>query len=380
MKRIVHFVDGLNFGGVQEVVLVLSKYAEKNGWDVHIISLYSDYIDLVPYFPKQIKLHYLPFSKDKKGLTYYILYFRKLYRLLKKLNPNVIHVHNTSFSLLFFALGVTFSLKKIFIIRTLHISGFFLLRSNFAERIRFFIDKLATNLFNPVMVAVSPFVLESIVKLYPRQKSLCILNGVDTEIKFNPSIVNGSKKRLLFDKFDRKVVVYVARLDDGKNHKTLFDAWDIVNKTMSDVCLCLVGDGPLLNAFKEEVNIRNLSSSIIFVGAVFNVNEYLSISDVAVFPSLSEGLGISLLEKMSMGLPVVVSKIPVFTSMFKDNPPVLFYESLDCNDLADKIILLLKDKSLSQMLGTSGRQFVRDNFSVGRMCNQYLQLYDSSLN
>lgn len=378
MKRIVHFVDGLNFGGIENVVLTLSKCLVDNGWEVHVISLYSDQIALIPYFPKNVTLHFLPFSKQKKGLFYYLLYFARLCHLLHKISPNIIHAHNSSFSLFYLACGTRISLKKIFTIRTFHFSGFFLQRSNLQEKIRFGIDKYATSIFKPLIVAVSPLLLTSIRNLYLPKKAICIPNGVDTEFLFNPAKVIVKKKELLLDNFSKKIVIYVARMVDGKNHMTLLNAWEIVVRSMPNVCLLLVGDGPLQPILKEEIAKRNLSSSVMFVGAVSNVNEYLSVSDVAVFPSLSEGLSISLLEKMAMCLPAVIAEIPIFTCLFQ-NAPILFHRPLDYDDLSEKILLLLKDEFLRHSLGIQGRKFVQNNFSIEKMYNQYLSLYDSNL-
>lgn len=377
MKKIVHFVDGLNFGGIEKVVLMLSKYQVTSNYEVHIICLYSDQTDLVFNFPQQVKLHFLPFTQHKKGLFFYLLYLGKLCDLLKKISPDIVHAHNSSFSLFYLACGVSIILKRIMIIRTLHFSGSFLLRNNFMNKIRFLLDKRATNLLSPIIVAVSPFILESVRKLYPAYKSVYIFNGIDTELHFNPSKIYVNREKLLLDKFEKRIVIYVARLVDGKNHMTLFDAWEIVIKSVPNVCLCLVGDGPLQHTYEKEVEKRSLTSSVMFVGAVSNVNEYLSVSNIAVFPSLSEGLALSLLEKMSMCLPVIVSSIPAFTSIFSDDSPVLFYQTLDAKDLADKIICLLNDRNLCSKLGIQGRKFVQDKFSIDEMCYQYSQLYAS---
>ena len=102
--------------------------------------------------------------------------------------------------------------------------------------------------------------------------------------------------------------------------------------------------------------------SIVFTGPKNNITEILSTCDFAVFPSHKEGLPIALLEKMAMGLPVIVSSIPELTSVVKDNINGLVFECGNADDLAKKISLLLADSELREFLGHNARKTIAEKY------------------
>ena len=106
---------------------------------------------------------------------------------------------------------------------------------------------------------------------------------------------------------DRFVVGNVGRLAEQKNQRFLLDVFLELHKKRSDTFLLLVGEGELrdsLIAYATELGIGN---DIAFVGSVPNVWDYLQAMDCFVFPSLYEGLGMSLIEAQATGLPCVAS-------------------------------------------------------------------------
>ena len=378
MKRIVYFVDGLDFGGVEKVTLMLSEYFRKKA-EVYIVSLYSDKRGLVSLFSKDVLIKYLPFKSNRRGLFFYIMYSITLYRILRRISPDIIHAHNSSFSFLYFVCVARAFSRRIPIIRTLHFSGFFLCREKFSDNLKFLIDKVATIISRSTMVTVSPVLSDSLKKLYGIQDIIYIPNGVDIESNFNPSKVFCKKSDILKIPSEMKVVVYVSRIVRGKNHLTLIKAWQLVMYEYPNAILLLVGDGDLRSMMEREVKQRNLLHNVKFVGSVANVRDYLYISDIAVFPSLSEGFSLVLIEEMAMCLPVIASKIPVFSYLLEDYFTALFYETMDEVDLANKILILLNDKEMRLQMGKNARKYVANHYSVERMCDQYEQLYNSKL-
>ncbi len=73
--------------------------------------------------------------------------------------------------------------------------------------------------------------------------------------------------------------------------------------------LVLVGDGAERKILKVCLRANNLNTSVTFVGATFNVSDYLQAMDVFVMPSLFEGLPVSLIEAQSAGLPCLISDV-----------------------------------------------------------------------
>jgi len=104
------------------------------------------------------------------------------------------------------------------------------------------------------------------------------------------------------------VVAHVGRFDAVKNHSFLLDVFrDIVN--IYDNCvLLLAGIGPTMDEIKLKAKNYGINDKVRFVGSISNVPDLLTVADVFVFPSLYEGLGISLIEAQAAGLPCYASK------------------------------------------------------------------------
>lgn len=377
-KKIVFFLDGLNFGGVENVVLQLASHIDLKHFEPYVIRLYKDQNELEGLFPANVKLYTLPFSKKNRGLFFYLLYFRKLCLMLREISPDIIHAHNSSFSYFYLVCATKVSLCYTKNIRTIHFSGFFFLNKNIKNRVRLFLDKLATKISKTIVVVLTQTSYHMIKDMYGNIPIQCIPNGVDCEKVYNPNLKTKSKKSLLKIANNAKVIIYVARLVDGKNHITLFNAWKkIYEISKYNAYLLIVGDGALLPNMKRYVYECGISDSVIFTGGVSNVVDYLSISDIGVFPSLSEGFGLVLLEKMAMGLPTIVSNIPTFINLVKDHETAIFYDVLNPSDLSDKIIYLLEHESFCREIGKNARLLVKQKYSLDKMCKNYVNIYDS---
>ena len=100
---------------------------------------------------------------------------------------------------------------------------------------------------------------------------------------------------------------HTGRLADIKNQSFLIELMPELLKKREDAKLILLGDGDDREMLEEKVNTLNLKDNVIFAGSVCNVQDYLSAMDVFVFPSLYEGMPLSILEVQANGLPCVIS-------------------------------------------------------------------------
>lgn len=371
-ERVLFFVDGLNRGGVEIVVSQLANNISKLGHEVHLVCLYQDQNELKAELCEDVFVHNLPFKSNLGSRIDYLRFSPELITLLKEIKPHIVHAHNSSFSYLFLSFAILLSRIKCINIRSIHFNGFFLEKKTLGEKLRFSFDWLASVLLKSTIISVSPTVFSTVQHRYSNNKHICITNGVDTEYKF---LRKNLKKTDLGIDEDCKVAVYVARICEGKNHQTLIEAWEALVEHEKTSLLVLVGDGPYKEFIQGQVRDKQLTQHVLFTGSISNVEDYLSIADVGVFVSESEGLGLGLLEMMSVGLPVVASKIPVFLNIIEDNVNGLFYNTYDAGDLASKIQIMFTDKNLRCSLGSSARRFVVNNYSINKMVNEHYKLY-----
>jgi len=90
--------------------------------------------------------------------------------------------------------------------------------------------------------------------------------------------------------------------------------------------------------------------------------KYLKISDVFIRPSLSEGFGISFIEGMVAGLPVIATPVGGITDFLVDKETGLFCEVRNPKSIADKVNLLFEDKSLREHVINGGMRMAMERY------------------
>lgn len=106
---------------------------------------------------------------------------------------------------------------------------------------------------------------------------------------------------------DAFVIGHIGRFNAVKNHAFLLDVFARVRQQGSNAILLLVGDGDLRAEMEQKAATLSISSNVIFTGIRSDVPELLQAMDCFVFPSLYEGLPVTLIEAQAAGLPCIVS-------------------------------------------------------------------------
>jgi sugar transferase (PEP-CTERM/EpsH1 system associated) len=178
---------------------------------------------------------------------------------------------------------------------------------------------------------------------------------------------------------DVSTIGTVGRFVEPKGYTYLLDAVVNLRSQLPDVKALLVGDGVLRRPMEEKAEALGLSDAVIFTGIRRDVPEILTLLDVFVLPSLWEGLPIALLEAMAAGLPVVATRVGGVPEVVVDGVTGLLVPPRDPEALSKAILKLLQNSDLRQKMGRSGRERVREHFSVERMVQDTEALYQRLL-
>ena len=135
--------------------------------------------------------------------------------------------------------------------------------------------------------------------------------GVD-EKKFNNNFtkneINSIKEKYQIPP-DKKVITFIARIAAQKRPYLLFEIMKKYISMYSDSVFVICGDGPMLSKLKVKVKKAKLDDFVIFLGSIKNTKEIYAISDCTLNCSIKEGLALTTYESLSMGVPVVSSKV-----------------------------------------------------------------------
>lgn len=161
---------------------------------------------------------------------------------------------------------------------------------------------------------------------------------------YKPRFIRTRQKRG-FSPNDRLIIGTVARLTNQKNIGFLIALASELRKKGLNFEIRLLGAGPLEASLKSEVKAQGLNEYVTFYGRNSNVFPFLSSLDVFILPSKYEGFGYVLLEAIDAGVPVLVSRIPVFYEVLGSKH--LLYFDIGSTDECMKVLEILLQGKLS---------------------------------
>jgi glycosyltransferase involved in cell wall biosynthesis len=191
-----------------------------------------------------------------------------------------------------------------------------------------------------------------------------IPNGIDTANGFNPSnYTRGTFRRELGISDGVAVVLYYGRLSSEKRPMHLVYVAEHLRQR-SDIAFVLLGDGPETSALEKAIAARGLTN-IQMVPARESIQSVLVDADLVMFASRREGLPLAGIEAMSMGKPIVASKVPGWVDLISDGVDGLLVDDGDIPGYADAITRLLADRALYERLARAGRRKATQKYDLG---------------
>jgi glycosyltransferase involved in cell wall biosynthesis len=176
---------------------------------------------------------------------------------------------------------------------------------------------------------------------------------------------------------ENQVIGIVARLAVEKDHKTSIHAFSEVLKANENAILLIVGDGPLNESLRELARDLAIESSIRFLGFRQNIAELISIFDIFVLSSTSEGMSLTLLEAMASKKPIVATNVGGNPEVVQDQLTGFIVPPQNPTLMAHAISNLLKDNELAKEFGLNGYQRIKSKYSLVSMTEKYKKLYQS---
>jgi len=178
---------------------------------------------------------------------------------------------------------------------------------------------------------------------------------------------------------DHLVIGMVAALTTEKGYPTLLKAAAEVLKNHDKVTFCALGDGSDREALFRQAEVLGLGEKFLFMGFREDVGAFFHIFDVFVLASHMEGLGTSILDAHSLGLPVLASRVGGIPEIIEDGDNGLLADAGNAEDFADKLFHLIEDSDLRAALGRNALESVK-RFSIQKTVEKNIALYHDILN
>jgi glycosyltransferase involved in cell wall biosynthesis len=175
------------------------------------------------------------------------------------------------------------------------------------------------------------------------------------------------------------VIGFAGRLAPIKGVDDLIRAIAILRTELPEIGLEIAGDGPERGALEELVQSSGLDAHVTFLGWQSDLAPAFKRWAMFVQPSLSEGFGVSALEAMATGLPVIATAVGGIPELVVAGETGLLVPPRDPNRLAGALRELLRDRDRRSAFGANGRARVSTDFSVNRMVTEIEAIYDRLL-
>ena len=174
---------------------------------------------------------------------------------------------------------------------------------------------------------------------------------------------------------DARLIGVVAQLIRRKGHHVLIDALPPLVSEFPDLRVLFLGQGPEASNLKRQIQHAGLEGRVLLCGFRDDLPGILPCLEMLVHPATMEGLGVSLLQAASAGVPIVASRAGGIPEAVRDGLNGLLVPPDDAQALGAAVARLLRDPSLGRSLGRSGRALMRAEFSIDAMVEGNLAVY-----
>jgi len=179
----------------------------------------------------------------------------------------------------------------------------------------------------------------------------------------------------------RPLLGTVTRLLHQKGVHILLEAFATCLRYMPQASLVVLGEGPERAALEAQVHAHGMGQCVHFLGymATPDVSAIMRGVDIFAFPTFGEGFGLVLLEAMAWGKPVVASQVMAIPEIVLHEETGILVPPDDAMSLAQALLRLMQDPELCHTLGMAGQRRVEREFTVQRMVQQTVCVYEELL-
>lgn len=199
-------------------------------------------------------------------------------------------------------------------------------------------------------------------------------NAIDVQrFVYNEEIRNKYRKKLNIE--DKFVVGHVGRFNKQKNHERLISLFSHIYKQNNNAILLLIGGGELEESIHNLVKEYKLEDAVYFLGQKSDVNNYMQAFDIFLFPSLFEGLPVTMIEAQSSGLQCFISDVIPAQCIISENVETFSLDESDekiASDVLNKHQNFIR-KDMSEIIRNKG-------FDVNKNAKELEEFYINEYN
>lgn len=360
--RVLHIDSQKEWRGGQQQAVYLFEAMLNNGHQTMFVCRPNSKLN--SYFIK----HDLPYLKVNMYGEIDFISSLKIASFCKKNGFNVLYLHSAGAHSIGLMAKIFYPQLKIIGIRRVD----FKIKKNFLSQIKYkssLVDSIIC-----ISNAIKNVMLECGIS---KNKLKVIHDGIDIKKFENVKIDPNLKKELKIS--DKYIVIgTIAALVGHKDYPNLLNAAKIVLEKRDNVKFIAVGDGSDSAEIMKLHDKLSLGDKFIFTGFQNDVGKYLLLLDIFILASKKEGLGTSILDAQSVGLPIIATNAGGIPEIVIHNNNGVLVNPQNPQELAATIINLIDDKEKRELLGRNAKESVK-NFDISINFNKNIELIETLL-
>jgi glycosyltransferase involved in cell wall biosynthesis len=348
---IAHVGDSMEMGGAEKLTATLCRLQRDRGHTASVHCLYS-----LGVLGEELQAEGFEVVLHQASSFFHLAC--SLYKSFRRSRPDVVHCHNATAAIMAALPARLAGVKTVIVTRhglvkppyQIRRELKFALASRWCDWIVAVCEGTRTNLL------AAPFAA--------RDRIIHIYNGAcPADVRAVPRPKRGF------------TLLYVGRLVPLKDHATLLRAVALTRSHYPDVQLWIVGDGPLELSLRKLTCELGLNNSVTFFGEQTDVSPFMLAADLFVSSSVTEGLPVSLLEAMSVGLPAVVTDVGGMGEIARLSGAVTLVPSSDPQAMAAALSDSMARRQELPKMGQLASYCYERYFRPERMLDDYMSLY-----
>jgi glycosyltransferase involved in cell wall biosynthesis len=369
---ILHIISGDLWAGAEaQAFYTLSDLQKQKKADIVVI-LFNDGILRKRLHEKGIETIVIDENKHNALIMAVILA-----RLIRKMRPAIIHVHAYKEHILG-QIANMLNFNRSTMVRTFHglsdVPKGLPVVKHIQSSIMYKIEKWFLNSgSNLNIIAVSKDLQNFLKRSFPKATITQIYNGIPP---IDKKIINRKEIRDEYGVSEKTFWIGTfARLAKPKNLGLLIDTGKELKLQGNDFRISIFGEGPLKQKLQNQIDHNNLQDHIKLEGFKTNIHPILASIDLFVLCSLHEGLPMSLLEAISLEVPVVCTDVGGIKEVITQSHSGLLVPSNDHQSLTEAIKKLMQNEALRDELAGNAKKMVEQVFNVDNTNKKLIDLY-----
>lgn len=375
VKKICFVLTCILHGGAEHQVLDIIKVLKRKGYEISLIGLMQEYDNLWNDFEREnVEVFCLNMSKG----SFNIFKIFELKRIIKKINPDIIHSFTLPANVLTRLANIGNSKPLITTAQNTYEKPRRDRKLSMNEWLFRLTDGFSNLSTNVSRKGVERYIQTQLAK---EKKIMYIPNGININ-KFQPLVERDSFKKE--NGLDNCFIwVAVGRLTAQKDYFTLIKAINLLRcyVDVKSFKLLIVGKGALENELINLIEEEGLNDIVKIVGFKNNVYDFLSISDAYVMSSIYEGLPIALLEAGLASLPIVATAVDGNIDVIKEGYNGFLVKPESPKELSLAMYQLMKlSKQESDLMRQNSRERIVSSFDIEGITTIWEEIYNNIIN